>query len=399
MQRRATNQARPTEAPPIVNEVLRSAGQPLDANTRASMEPRFGHDFSRVRIHSDERAAESARAVNALAYTVGRDVVFGMQQYRPETREGRRLLAHELTHVVQQGGGAISSPALLRLNPPGDRFEQEAELVANALMVTQIKSLPRIVDAGSPIRLSLKPPSLQRTAKFVDGSVSEEFNLAERFVIGQLYAGNTDFVLNGTPFTAGTKFETERNALNTPGIGSASRKEGKGVDCWFDSVPHNVGSYEMKVLKSGRWKYDTTKAKMAALFPALRACQKAGDGYSTFIVKENEDLRKRVRIHEEHHVDDYKTIFKDVLVHWDNKVTEAQKNRRKMVGTDFDDCQKKLYLASVGPKQTPNDIVASIITNINTKAKAFHDTPAGRKVKIFNVEAGEDCNTVKAEAE
>ncbi len=66
------------------------------------MEPRFGHDFSQVRIHTDERAAETARAVNALAYTVGRDVVFGAGQYAPQTDEGRRLLAHELTHVVQQ---------------------------------------------------------------------------------------------------------------------------------------------------------------------------------------------------------------------------------------------------------------------------------------------------------
>src|SRR5258708_11313667 len=67
--------------PPIVHEVLNSSGQPLDASTRAFMEPRFGHDFSRVRVHSDPRATDSAREVNALAYTVGRDVVFGPRQY------------------------------------------------------------------------------------------------------------------------------------------------------------------------------------------------------------------------------------------------------------------------------------------------------------------------------
>jgi hypothetical protein len=95
-----------TEAPGIVRDVLHSPGQPLDAGTRAFMEPRFGHDFSQVRIHADTKAAESAREVNALAYTVGRDMVFARGQYAQGTSEGRRLLVHELTHVVQQGNTA-----------------------------------------------------------------------------------------------------------------------------------------------------------------------------------------------------------------------------------------------------------------------------------------------------
>jgi hypothetical protein len=90
--------------PSIVNNVLRSTGQPLDPPARAWMEPRFGHDFSRVRIHTDDRSAESARAVNAQAYTVGQDVIFGAGNYAPATGAGRRLLAHELAHVIQQGG-------------------------------------------------------------------------------------------------------------------------------------------------------------------------------------------------------------------------------------------------------------------------------------------------------
>lgn len=94
--------------PSIVHEVLRSPGQPLDPATRAFFEPRFGHDFSQVRVHTDANAAESAWAMNALAYTVGRDVAFGASQYAPQTGAGRKLLAHELTHVVQQGSD--SSP-------------------------------------------------------------------------------------------------------------------------------------------------------------------------------------------------------------------------------------------------------------------------------------------------
>lgn len=92
-------------APPSIHEVLRSAGQPLDPATRAFFEPRFGHDFSQVRVHNDAKAAASARAVNALAYTVGKHLVFAPGQYSPSTALGKRLLAHELTHVVQQAPG------------------------------------------------------------------------------------------------------------------------------------------------------------------------------------------------------------------------------------------------------------------------------------------------------
>jgi hypothetical protein len=95
--------AAPATAPPIVQSALSAPGRPLDAGTRASLEPRFGADFSGVRVHTDAQAAESAQAINARAYTVGRDVVFGAGQYAPQTGAGRRLIAHELAHVVQQG--------------------------------------------------------------------------------------------------------------------------------------------------------------------------------------------------------------------------------------------------------------------------------------------------------
>ena len=95
-------------APPMVHEVLAGPGQPLDSSTRDFMEPRFGYDFSRVRIHSDARAAASAQSINALAYTVGTDVVFAAAQFSPATAQGRKLLAHELTHVVQQDQFASS---------------------------------------------------------------------------------------------------------------------------------------------------------------------------------------------------------------------------------------------------------------------------------------------------
>ncbi|HYP28371.1 MAG TPA: DUF4157 domain-containing protein [Blastocatellia bacterium] len=90
--------------PPSVREALRSPGQSLDPEVRAFMEARFGQDFSRVRVHSGATAEQSARDVNASAYTVGRDMVFGAGSFAPGTSEGRRLIAHELAHVVQQAG-------------------------------------------------------------------------------------------------------------------------------------------------------------------------------------------------------------------------------------------------------------------------------------------------------
>jgi hypothetical protein len=94
-------------APVSVHEVLRSPGEPLDDATRAYFEPRFGQDFSGVRVHTDSRAAQSAREVNAKAYTVGRNIVFAAGEYAPETNSGGRLLAHELAHTVQQGGNSV----------------------------------------------------------------------------------------------------------------------------------------------------------------------------------------------------------------------------------------------------------------------------------------------------
>lgn len=127
------------EVPPIVHEVLRSPGQPLNAQTRAFFEPRFGHDFSRVRVHTDARAAESAEAVNALAYTAGRNVVFGAGQYAPTSSIGRKILAHELTHVVQQQNGAMAQPSDETTIMKDDGHERAAD--AQSALV--IESTPR----------------------------------------------------------------------------------------------------------------------------------------------------------------------------------------------------------------------------------------------------------------
>ena len=98
--------------PPVVHEVLRSPGQPLDSATRAFMEPRFGYNFGNVRVHNDTKSADSAWAMNARAYTVGEQIVFGAKQFAPMSQQGRELLAHELAHTIQQRCLATDSPVV-----------------------------------------------------------------------------------------------------------------------------------------------------------------------------------------------------------------------------------------------------------------------------------------------
>ena len=144
LQRSAGNQgvaaALQQEEPSPVHDVINSGGgQPLEPGVRADMEARLGHDFGDVRIHHDARAEESARSVNAHAYTVGPDIVFQRDRYDPSSEAGRVTLAHELTHVVQQRSGPVDgteAPGGIRLSDPSDRFEREAAANAERAMST-----------------------------------------------------------------------------------------------------------------------------------------------------------------------------------------------------------------------------------------------------------------------
>jgi hypothetical protein len=118
------------------------------------MDARFGHNFGDVRVHTDAQAADSARSVGALAYTVGSDVVFGAGQYTPERGSGQRLIAHELAHVVQQRTARPDVQTKLSIGPAGDRFEREAEAVAE-----------RVTNSAQPASVSERAEArLQRAA-------------------------------------------------------------------------------------------------------------------------------------------------------------------------------------------------------------------------------------------
>jgi hypothetical protein len=158
---REANGARSLEgATSLVQDVLTMPGHPLDAGTRAVMEPRLGYDLSPVRVHDDSRAAHSAIALGATAYTSGHHIVFGQGRYAPQTAGGERLLAHELTHVAQQARGPVDGTPIgdgFTVSHPDDSFEREAAANATSLgspfhPPASLQYLPSKADPARPLQ-------------------------------------------------------------------------------------------------------------------------------------------------------------------------------------------------------------------------------------------------------
>ena len=146
-----------------INDIRSTNGFPLDASTEEFMESRLGYNLSNVRIHTEEYTARSANSVNALAYTVGNNVIFGAARYQRNTLEGQRLLAHELTHVIQQNAGRVSG---IQRRPPWlseeDPFEREAEESGRNLKRRGLGSTLSYHEAMETVLPpKLRPPSAQ----------------------------------------------------------------------------------------------------------------------------------------------------------------------------------------------------------------------------------------------
>jgi hypothetical protein len=148
--------------PQIVYEVLQSSGQPLDSATRAFFEPRFDHDFSQVRVHTDAKAAQSAQGIGAHAYTVGTHIVFGSMQYSPQSELGKRLFAHELTHTLQQQQRTESSRLEVVESPT---HEQEADIAADAIRFD--RAIPKVsaMDSGRVSRDKLDSDEIPKVER------------------------------------------------------------------------------------------------------------------------------------------------------------------------------------------------------------------------------------------
>ena len=340
-------------------ESIKTGGEPLRPANRNFFEQRFGHDFSNVRIHSDDRAAQSAKGINAQAYTTGQHIVFGAGHYSPDTHAGQKLLAHELTHVIQQGSGVSRR--------------------------------------------------VQRSTKFVKPAPKYSINPAEQIGANKipeadLFMGQTHFLLNGQSFTNATD-ATMQKALKKPGIAhtnttipqGGSGKTVPGFECWFDKVEENVGSYEMNLPTNDTWKFITDKKNIGARFPSLKPC-KNGFGDVTFVVRGDPDVktvRDRVAAHEKKHAEDDEAVFNDLVVSWDKDITTAFKDKTKAKAPTLPICEQSIYLFG-GKNHNPNDLVSNVAHQIVAKATDFHSKPAGAKPETKPDPPESDCNVQKA---
>jgi hypothetical protein len=172
---------------PVHDVVGSGGGAPLDTETRADMETRFGHDFGDVRVHTDGAAHDSAKSVNAQAYTVGSNIVFQRDKYDPSSEGGKHMLAHELTHVVQQRSGPVEGTDTgggVKVSDPSDRFEREAVANADRLMSSPAPAagVQRCEDGGHSADESVQRMTVQREEEAPAAEEGEEEKMAQTYV-------------------------------------------------------------------------------------------------------------------------------------------------------------------------------------------------------------------------
>jgi outer membrane protein OmpA-like peptidoglycan-associated protein len=201
----------PDQTPRMVRHFLDSTATALDSNTRAFFEPRFGHDFSGVRVHSDAEAAASARALHANAYTVGQHIAFDAGKYRPGTRDGQKLIAHELAHTVQQRE-AVGGSGPLSLVEPTDRSETEADRASDAIHDGR-------VSIGSR-----RPLSVQRQANpAAPSGVAATSGVDMPRLDADLAESASPFMAAAIGSVTVDRFETGKDEISPTNLGSLSK--------------------------------------------------------------------------------------------------------------------------------------------------------------------------------
>ena len=208
VQRKANGTAGPHQ-PSVASHVIGNlgAGHPLDKSTRAFFDPRFGYDFSQVRVHTDDQAAQSARRMQARAFTTGQDVVFGAGEFAPHTTKGRALLAHELAHTIQQSmSSRANANHELEVSPPEQASELEVETTVNVVGGVSRSSVA--TQHSVPVQLHrVSKPVIQRAwyDVFVEGA---------EWVGGKIEAG-AEATWEGAQWVGGKIYQGGRWVLNT----------------------------------------------------------------------------------------------------------------------------------------------------------------------------------------
>jgi hypothetical protein len=262
--------------PHIVHEVLHSSGQPLDSSTRKFMETRFGYNFSQVRLHTDACAAKAASSIGARAFTSIRNIVFGAGEYAPQTESGRKLLSHELTHVVQQGAGVrirntivehllspFLSPAIYSVHPTP--IVQRKEL-ANTPEVSEPTSQPMLEpdtidqDVECTFQLNIAGINYCFVAKQIEKTNSQRYQLTA-------YALGGD-VENSVRYTSeiwiDIKNDMRSSMLMTLKMTSTDKKSTLSVNpqsltkAWNEQAPVGSSAWEFVVLEV----YDESKQEL-----------------------------------------------------------------------------------------------------------------------------------------
>jgi hypothetical protein len=260
-------------APPIVHNELRSPGQPLDLQTRAFMEPRFGYDFGQVRVHDDTRAAESAQRVDALAYTVGRDVVFGAGQFAPTSIAGRELLAHELAHVVQQAPVA-ADVAPLRIGEPDDPQERAADRMAQSALAGAPPAAERVPASAAPM---LARRVIPRLVHCTPGGAG-----APALVVDAL----TDIVENAQLMATAASFLLNLAAAQVrAGIGDPTALVNQDFDDHFASPPEAPGGFLNRLTGAVRPTRDIALSEEMTIVAGrfARIAATLGDDFNNFL--------------------------------------------------------------------------------------------------------------------
>jgi hypothetical protein len=227
-------------APAGVDQVLASPGWPLDPVLRQEMQERFGHDFSKVRVHTDAPAAESARAANALAYTVGDHIVFGAGRYAPESLEGRKLLVHELTHTVQQTQAGGHAALLDESSAEQESERNTAELAAGTTASVEGRVEPGTMQKADDKALDETAKKIIQAAKDTSKGIEERAINAVNSIVKAYY---------DPALVEKVVYDDKDKGLTTTPIGKG--KDIKGQITVGRTFIENIDSFARRVLQVG----------------------------------------------------------------------------------------------------------------------------------------------------
>jgi Domain of unknown function (DUF4157) len=361
-----------TTAPPNITDVLHSSSQPLDGATRAYFERRFGHDFSGVGVHTNAEAADSVRSVGARAYTVGRDVVFGAGQYQPDSSAGRRLIAHELTHVVQQSGGA--------------------HMVCRAVLYPD--PLPTARKENPILRVLRAERSLALTTPTVNGRVVDSLQtLAQGFVPTAIEPKNVPAAPARAP-TPGSGSGSGSGAGGSPGSGSGSGSAGSGsgggsgsapaVQCGFKDFDVKISANMILPTAPSNGQWGPTYVAGSSLRgnpPA--ACH--GKTRIEVVMKGKPDtdtFYQRILANENEHVADLKSASNQYLVPFYRSILAL-----RGTGADSNACKANLQAQL---SQLPIDNLDNFLARVRADIQT-HDVPGGHETEE-ETHLQPDCN-------